>query len=476
MTMPSDDGPLRQANPEHIARLRSGVEEWNRWRSQTPPETPINLAWAKLQNIDLRGVNLSGAHLRCAQLNGSDLTVANLAGANLDGADLDGVNLTDADLSEASVNQADVQDTIFDRTNLMGANFNDSRMTNIRIRRVVTDDNFRWQHSKRITAKTRASSSEPSTAFSIRSSCTHIRRFLEVYYTERRAQFHANNRVYAPLDWHFSGHWTALINPHCRITIIPKDWSWHVAARLPAISFPMSLTHENAGTRFKKVVMGEDVLTGDAPFDYRVHLKGSAHDLIARLDAHTRRTIIDLLDVGTQIQDGLFVIENIRARERSTFMDEMNSLLGALIHVCNALGSPISTESLLRKQARDDGLTDVRVNAAYQWVVTQGFDALPSGVEEPIIESALARALSGENIENCLSIMNHLVHIGTDRSLAPLLDIAHGFMVDKRLKKQAKTTVESIMARVGGQAGGLSLSTVQKQTGGLTLTPDDEAQ
>ena len=84
-----------------------------------------------------------------------------------------------------------------------------------------------------------------------------------------------------------------------------------------------------------------------------------------------------LLDAGAQLEDGRFVIQSIDPRSvpsMSTFMGKINRLLGSLIHLCQALGDPTSTESMLRNRARVDFVNDVRINAAHQWFLTQGFD------------------------------------------------------------------------------------------------------
>jgi len=44
------------ANPEHLERLRAGVEAWNTWRSQD--NTVVDLAGANLVNADLAGITL----------------------------------------------------------------------------------------------------------------------------------------------------------------------------------------------------------------------------------------------------------------------------------------------------------------------------------------------------------------------------------------------------------------------------------
>ena len=65
------------ANPEHLAKLKEGVEAWNQWRKENPA---INV---DLNAEDLRGANLSSATLNGANLDGADLTAANLKGSKL---------------------------------------------------------------------------------------------------------------------------------------------------------------------------------------------------------------------------------------------------------------------------------------------------------------------------------------------------------------------------------------------------------
>jgi uncharacterized protein YjbI with pentapeptide repeats len=60
------------ANEEHLARLKEGVEVWNKWRTDSWFTRP-NLAEADLREADLSGANLWEA----------DLTEANLQQANL---------------------------------------------------------------------------------------------------------------------------------------------------------------------------------------------------------------------------------------------------------------------------------------------------------------------------------------------------------------------------------------------------------
>ena len=55
------------ANPEHLAILKQGVEEWNKWRAQHPDVVP-RLGEAILRGADLTGANLAGADLSHADL------------------------------------------------------------------------------------------------------------------------------------------------------------------------------------------------------------------------------------------------------------------------------------------------------------------------------------------------------------------------------------------------------------------------
>ena len=65
------------ANPEDLAKLKEGVESWNRWRRENPSSGAYlheadlheaDLHWADLEEANLSGANLSGAHLSGAHL------------------------------------------------------------------------------------------------------------------------------------------------------------------------------------------------------------------------------------------------------------------------------------------------------------------------------------------------------------------------------------------------------------------------
>jgi len=143
---------IPMANPEHLAILQRGVDEWNRWRASSPEvkadlsgaylsESSIEWAIAFLgdplfENADLRGIdfsradlnhavlkgaNLKGANLRACHLIGANLRRADLRSANLKYAKLNQVNFTLANLSKADLEKAMFWETVLARTNLSDA-------------------------------------------------------------------------------------------------------------------------------------------------------------------------------------------------------------------------------------------------------------------------------------------------------------------------------------------------------------------
>jgi Pentapeptide repeats (8 copies) len=116
------------ANPEHLAKIKEGVEVWNQWREENPwverpdlTETDLwganlsgaNLAWAYLREADLRRANL-----RRAQLSRADLYQADLRGADLRGANLRKSDLSEADLRKTDFREADFSDAYLREANL----------------------------------------------------------------------------------------------------------------------------------------------------------------------------------------------------------------------------------------------------------------------------------------------------------------------------------------------------------------------
>ena len=65
------------ANPEHVAKLKEGIESWINWRAENPGFRP-DLSEAPLSFADLSGADLSAAQLSKADLFGTKLIEANL--------------------------------------------------------------------------------------------------------------------------------------------------------------------------------------------------------------------------------------------------------------------------------------------------------------------------------------------------------------------------------------------------------------
>jgi uncharacterized protein YjbI with pentapeptide repeats len=112
------------ASPEHIARLREGVESWNRWRRDHPEVSP-QLSYEDFDQLDMRGANLVGSKLVRTHFSiESDLT-----GANLDRADLTGASLFAVTLAKATLRGADLSGAYLHVANLSGADLREANLT-----------------------------------------------------------------------------------------------------------------------------------------------------------------------------------------------------------------------------------------------------------------------------------------------------------------------------------------------------------
>ncbi len=103
------------AKPEHLDKLKEGVEVWNTWRYENPEIVPA------LWGADLEETDLRGAKLRDADLEEADLSDADLREADLNGAKLRSTNLQGANLEQAYLMGADLKSTDLESANLMGA-------------------------------------------------------------------------------------------------------------------------------------------------------------------------------------------------------------------------------------------------------------------------------------------------------------------------------------------------------------------
>lgn len=88
------------ANPKHLAKLKEGVNAWNKFQVERAEE------YRKTMAVCYRGVRdqdwmirAAGADLRSQNLRGAYLVHVDLSGANLDGADISQAKLQIANLS-----------------------------------------------------------------------------------------------------------------------------------------------------------------------------------------------------------------------------------------------------------------------------------------------------------------------------------------------------------------------------------------
>jgi uncharacterized protein YjbI with pentapeptide repeats len=158
------------ANPEHLAILKQGVEQWNRWRGEAPDVRPNleaadlrgedfsvtdkvsldyphagkfmrNLYQARMRTaapsafgidfhgVELRGARLSEANLFRANLTGATLQWAHLTRATLREAELFGSDLSDATVAEADLRKAMLHGATLRKANLRSANLAQARFS-----------------------------------------------------------------------------------------------------------------------------------------------------------------------------------------------------------------------------------------------------------------------------------------------------------------------------------------------------------
>ena len=127
------------ANAEHVAVLKRGVTEWNRWRSLTnhgaADLSGADLSGMKLNGVDFLRANLQGAVLERTQLENAQLKDADLTGAKLDKANLEHVNARSAIFDDVMA-----QEPNFEVGTLRGARFRRARISGGRFHRAYLRD------------------------------------------------------------------------------------------------------------------------------------------------------------------------------------------------------------------------------------------------------------------------------------------------------------------------------------------------
>lgn len=151
--------------------------------------------------------------------------------------------------------------------------------------------------------------------------------------------------------------------------------------RLKAIS----LAQETGGSHLKKVVFGEDILTGDARFDDRVLVGGPAQAALAVLNQEARSRVMALVEDGRgEVEDGLV---SVRLRGRVMDIATLEQLVAEVAGVASALTPrDFDFPQALARNAGADGLPQVRMRNLEKLL-----SAFPQS--EPAREAA-ARALA----------------------------------------------------------------------------------
>lgn len=130
------------SNPEHVAILKKGAKEWNKFRKLMSIDQPdfsgeklvksdlkkANLKNASFRYCDLWRTDFSGADLRNADFNHASLINVVLLKANAAGADFADTDLRSVNMGFANLSNADLWNARFYRVNLEGAVFNGARV------------------------------------------------------------------------------------------------------------------------------------------------------------------------------------------------------------------------------------------------------------------------------------------------------------------------------------------------------------
>jgi uncharacterized protein YjbI with pentapeptide repeats len=127
---------------EHLAILRSGVANWNRWREEKPLDNPnlqgLNFSkeLAELPEFFDEGgwLDKPGRYLNLANIN--------LSGSNLKSANLAEAVLKNVDLSDSILDEATLSGAILDRCIIERCEFKFAEMARARVFSDLTDANF----------------------------------------------------------------------------------------------------------------------------------------------------------------------------------------------------------------------------------------------------------------------------------------------------------------------------------------------
>ena len=138
------------ADEEHLKRLKQGVEAWNVWRKDNPKAQPdlsqADLRGLKLQKFDLSNSNLKGCKLQFSNLTGTNLEGTNLSKSKLQESCLQSANMRNCNLLGSGMLEANLEgvqfneDTLFNQTNLKGANLSSATgLSTTQLNQAITD-------------------------------------------------------------------------------------------------------------------------------------------------------------------------------------------------------------------------------------------------------------------------------------------------------------------------------------------------
>lgn len=121
------------ANPEHLAKLKEGVEAWNAWREEQPDIKP-DLGSKNSSEVRFEGDLFVGYSLQTtgSDLAGLDFTGANFVGTNFGFSNLYGTNLRKAGLIkaeffEANLNKVDLSSAVLRSTIFVNSDLSQAR-------------------------------------------------------------------------------------------------------------------------------------------------------------------------------------------------------------------------------------------------------------------------------------------------------------------------------------------------------------
>ena len=112
------------ANPEHVAKLKEGIDAWNAWR-ETSDETPdlsgLELEWESLDGYQLSRADFSSAHLRAVSFRLAICHDTSLAGAVIDHCVFLTTDLINCNFRYAIIRDSTFDWCTFDESDLSGA-------------------------------------------------------------------------------------------------------------------------------------------------------------------------------------------------------------------------------------------------------------------------------------------------------------------------------------------------------------------